>query len=397
MKDELVLILNCGSSSVKFAILHPAVGNTLVEGIIRRIGLAESDLHYVFGAKEVNHPLGHINYSQAIEEIIKTIRQSSDYLDNIVVVGHRVVHGGERFTSSVVIDSAVLDAIRAYQHLAPLHNLPNIAGIEAISRMFPDLPQVAVFDTAFHQTMPDYAYLYAVPDRLYKEYDVRRYGFHGTSHRFVTQEAAKLLNRSLNECAFVSAHLGNGCSAAAVKNGKSVDTTMGLTPLEGLMMGTRSGDIDPGFHAYMAEQLKCDVKEVTRILNHDSGLLGISGKTSDMCDLQKLADAGDMRAQLARAMFSYRLAKYVAALAVPLGRIDALIFTGGIGENDVGIRAEVLKWLNILGFKIDQKSNALHGKNNHAIITQKNSTVAMVIHTNEEFLIAQDAFALIRR
>jgi acetate kinase len=307
-----------------------------------------------------------------------------------------VVHGGEAFTSSELIDSAVLTRIEALAGLAPLHQPFNLLGIRAMQALFPALPQVAVFDTAFHQTMPERAYLYAVPQALYREHGVRRYGFHGISHRYVAGEAARVLGLDPARCALITAHLGNGCSATAIEDGRSVDTSMGLSPLEGLVMGTRSGDVDPGLHEFLAERLNLDVAGVTALLNRESGLLGLSELSNDMRRLTEAAKRGHQRAALAVEIFCYRLAKHLAALVVPLGRLDALVFTGGIGENAVGVRARVVALLEHLGLRLDGDRNADHGAGSGGVITSDDPPVAAVVATDEELLIASDTAALIR-
>jgi acetate kinase len=394
MKQSLILVLNCGSSSVKFAIIDPVSGSSELTGLIQCIGMEEASLKWEQGGDKKTQDLPHVAYQAAIDAVVCLIKESG-LIDSIAAVGHRVVHGGEAFTESVVIDDEVLKKIKFCSHLAPLHNPANILGIEEAQKCLPDLKQIAVFDTAFHQTMPSYAFMYAVPYEWYNKHGVRRYGFHGTSHKFVTQEAAKKLDKPYEQCAFISAHLGNGCSAAAVLNGKSVDTTMGFTPLEGLVMGTRSGDVGPGLHSYMATTLNCDVNKVTDMLNKESGLLGITGISSDMRTIENAYLKKNEKAILAIELFCYRLAKYIMSYTVPLGRLDALIFTGGIGENGPIIREKVLGWLGIMNFEIDAELNeaTVRGKSN--IITKSNSPVAMVIVTNEELVIAQDAFALI--
>jgi len=394
MQESLVLVLNCGSSSIKFAVINPESGENKLSGLAQCIGMAEASLQWKQDGKKQEKLAAHMDYQSAINEIVELINERQ--LDkNLVAVGHRVVHGGEKFTESVLIDDEVLNAIRACSHLAPLHNPANITGIVSAQKAYPNLPQVAVFDTAFHQTMPKHAYLYAIPYDLYEKHGVRRYGFHGTSHRFVTKKASEIIGKPLSECAFISAHLGNGCSVAAVLNGKSLDTSMGLTPLEGLVMGTRSGDVDPSLHAYLADTLGYDVHKVTKLLNKESGLLGVSKVSSDMRALWKAVDEGNELAQLAVDILCYRLAKYIMAYMVPLGHLDALIFTGGIGENDELVRAKVIEWLKALGFKLDVEQNLEHGRNNKGYITQPDSPLAMVVPTNEELLIAQDSMALV--
>ena len=380
MSKALVLVLNCGSSSIKFAVIEPQTGANFISGLVQNIGAPEAE----------TRSLPDINYHAALQVIVDIIHASGDIANDIFAVGHRVVHGGEKFTESAIITEEILRAIRENSYLAPLHNPANITGIEEAIKAFPNLPQVAVFDTAFHQTMPDHAYIYPIPYEFYKEHRVRRYGFHGTSHRFVSNQAAKLLGKPLNQAAFITAHLGNGCSATAVLNGKSIDTSMGLTPLEGLMMGTRSGDVDPGLHAYLADNLGYDIHKINDVLNKKSGLLGVSGIASDMREIEKQVMVGNPGAILAFEIFCYRLAKYIAALAVPLRRIDALVFTGGIGENSQMVRAKTLAWLKVFNFKLDVDRNEIHGKKSNGIITAEESPVAIVVPTNEEWLIAED-------
>ena len=393
---QLVLVLNCGSSSIKFAVIDPQAEITLLSGIIQCIGAAEANLHYTYQGNKESKALPRIDYRAALQEIMGIIHDLK--LDvEIIAVGHRVVHGGEKFTQSVVINDEVLATVRSCNNLAPLHNPANLLGIEEAWRFFPKLPQVAVFDTAFHQTMPKHAYVYPIPYKFYERDRIRRYGFHGTSHRFVSHKAAALLKLPIEQLALITAHLGNGCSAAAVLHGHSVDTTMGLTPLEGLVMGTRSGDIDPGLFSHLAQNFSYDVKQITDLLNKESGLRGISCAYSDMRGIENAMQQGEVLATLAFEIFCYRLAKYIAALSVPLGRIDALIFTGGIGENSPLVRARTLQWLHILKFAVNDRLNQEHGKNSNGIITQANSTVAMVIPTNEELLIAQDTFKEAKR
>jgi acetate kinase len=317
---------------------------------------------------------------------------------SLLGAGHRVVHGGERFTSSVRVDDAVIAAVRSFSHLAPLHNPANLAGIEAVQAILPDLPQVAVFDTAFHQTMPPHAFRYAVPEEWYTRYGVRRYGFHGISHRFVSEQAAVVLGRSPGELRLVTAHLGNGCSATAVRDGVSVDTTMGLTPLDGLVMGTRSGDVDPGLLGYLAGRTGMGVDELTRALNVDSGLEGLSGVGNDMRTVEAAAAAGNERARLALEVFVHRLCKAIAGLVVGLQRLDALVFTGGIGENSAVVRGLVLRQLGFLGLAEDVQANADHGRRTGgriSVVTGSGSVLALVVPTDEELLIARDTARVI--
>ena len=304
------------------------------------------------------------------------------------------MHGGSRFTESVVVDDAVMAALRDVADLAPLHAPPNLAGLDAARHELPDLTQVAVFDTAFHQTMPPVAYRYAVPSSWFEEHDVRRYGFHGTSHRYLAGRAADLMGRSTDDLRLVTLHLGNGCSAAAVRDGRSIDTTMGLTPLEGLVMGTRSGDVDPGVLGHMSLRLGLGLAEVLDVLNSSSGLLGLSGLSNDMRALSDAARGGSDAARLAVDVFSYRVAKAVGALAVALGRLDAVVFSGGIGENSVEARSEVLRLLEVLGLREDAAANAAHGHDTAGRISSGDGPMALVVPTDEELLIARDTALL---
>ena len=396
MEKNLILVLNCGSSSIKFTVIEPLANRISLSGLIQQIGSNEANIKYTQSEETKTRDLPNIDYHAALQIITDIIHSSKQISNDILAIGHRVVHGGEKFTHSAIITEEVLQTIHDCVNLAPLHNPANILGIKAAMAAFPGTKQVAVFDTAFHQTMPEHAYIYPIPYELYQKHGVRRYGFHGTSHRFVSQQAAIILEKDLNQCALITAHLGNGCSVAAVLNGKSIDTSMGLTPLEGLVMGTRSGDVDPSLHAHLADNLGYDVHKITTILNKQSGLLGISGIDSDMRAIENKVALGNKRAILAFEIFCYRLAKYISSLVVPLGKIDALIFTGGIGENSQAVRAKTLSWLKFFGFKIDPKRNEIHGKNSKGIITEDAGTIAMVVPTNEELLIAQDTLFLAR-
>jgi acetate kinase len=389
-----VLVLNSGSSSVKFAVLDPASGERALSGLAEEVGTAGAALRIRRdGNAAITERLPGGDHRAVISRIL-------DHLDDAgmphpVGAGHRVVHGGDRFTASVLVDDEVIAAIRRFSRLAPLHDPDNLLGIEAIRAVWPDLPQVAVFDTAFHQTMPPRAFRYAVPEEWYTRYGVRRYGFHGTSHRFVAQRAAALLGRPLTELRLVTAHLGNGCSAAAVREGRSVDTTMGLTPLEGLVMGTRSGDVDPGVFGYLADRAGLTVDQVTQALNTASGLAGLSGVGQDMRAVQQAASAGDERARLALDVFVHRLAKAIAAMVVGLERLDALVFTGGIGENSALIRGRVLARLGFLGLAEDAEANARHGRATRGRISPEGPVLALVVPTDEELQIARDTARLI--
>ena len=389
----LVLVLNSGSSSVKFALVDPGSGQRVTDGLADRVGTAEAVLRIRRTPDDiVTERLADSSYRAIIARILGGLPEAGP---RPVGVGHRVVHGGERFTRSVLVDDEVVAAIGSVCHLAPLHNPANLAGIEAVRAVRPGLPQVAVFDTAFHQTMPASTFRYAVPEEWYSRYGVRRYGFHGTSYRFVSERTAALLGRPPTGLRLVIAHLGNGCSAAAIRDGVSVDTTMGLTPLEGLVMGTRSGDVDPGLFDYLAEQTGQSVAELTEALNTRSGLLGLSGTSNDMRAIQDAAADGDERARLALDVFVHRLARAVAGLVTSLERLDALVFTGGIGENSSLVRSLVLGRLGFLGLAEDPVANSRHGRDTGGRISRPGTVLALVVPTDEELLIARDTARLI--
>ncbi|MBK9519128.1 MAG: acetate kinase [Anaeromyxobacter sp.] len=391
-----ILVLNCGSSSAKFAVIDSATGLESISGLAQRLGSPGATLEWkVDGAKhqralpDADHDVA----LRAVVELLKFVGLAGD----LAGVGHRVVHGGARFSGSIPVTEEVVDRIKECIPLGPLHNPPNLRGIHIAQELFPALPQVAVFDTAFHQTMPPQTYLYAVPYEWYEKYQVRRYGFHGTSHRYVSEQAVKRLGLDPYHHAIITAHLGNGCSLAAVRNGQSVDTTMGLTPLDGVVMGTRSGSIDPSIISHMKAALSCTADEVMDSLNRRSGLLGISGLSNDMRTLQEAAATGHERAALAVEKFCHSVAKGAAGMLVSLGRLDALIFTGGIGENAVAIRAKIVELLGFTGLKLDPEANATHGRASHGRITTSLSPQAVVIPTNEELMIAMDTAAIIER
>ncbi|MGK0443754.1 MAG: acetate kinase [Bermanella sp.] len=392
MDHEYTLVLNCGSSSLKFAVLQPQTGTCALQGLAERLGSDQASLSYQSEHDKQQIKLNGSDHQSAIAEVIALLKKHN-LLDAIRGVGHRVVHGGEAFSQSLLITAENLDQLEKLNHLAPLHNPVNVLGIKAIAQLLPQLPQVAVFDTAFHQTLPDAAYLYALPYEYYEQQDVRRYGFHGTSYRYVSAKAASLLNQPIEDSHFLIAHLGNGCSACAVRHGKSVDTSMGLTPLEGVAMGTRSGDVDPSLIPFLCERLNLTTADVMNILNKQSGLQGLSGISNDMREIQQAAEQGHVRANLAIEVFAFKIARYLGALAVSLPRIDALVFTGGIGENDRLTRSLILEHLAILGFEVDGTLNQTNG-NEQGRITSDSSTLAMVVATNEELMIAQDTFAL---
>lgn len=395
MNSHMILVINCGSSSIKFAVINPHTQACPIQGLAERLSTDQSQLSYETSGDEQKQTLllqgG--DHGAALKSITEILSEMG-LLAKLNAIGHRVVHGGETFSESMLIDNESIETLKQLNHLAPLHNPVNVLGIETLQQLLPELPQIAVFDTAFHQSLPEAAYLYAVPYELYENDGVRRYGFHGTSYRYVSQAASERLNKPADDSHFLIAHLGNGCSACAVSNGKSVDTSMGLTPLEGLAMGTRCGDVDPGLIPFLAQRKNLSLDQVMDMLNKESGLLGISGSSNDMRSIQQSASEGDKRATLAIEVFAFRVARYLGALAVSLPRIDALVFTGGIGENDRLSRSLILEHLAILGFELDGNLNKKNG-NDVGIITTPSSTTAMVIQTNEELMIAIDSSKLV--
>jgi acetate kinase len=381
MPEPVVLVINCGSSSLKFAAIEPMRGGVRIHGIAERLGTDEASLGIASSSRKLGRDAGPA-------QILDHIAPSLDGL-NVAAVGHRVVHGGEAFAESVVLDERAIERIAECVQLAPLHNPANLAGIAAARARFRTLPHVAVFDTAFHQSLPPKAYVYAVPYELYERHQVRRYGFHGTSHQYVAAEAARRIGKPLAELGFVTAHLGNGCSTCAVQGGRSLDTSMGFTPLEGLVMGTRSGDVDPNLHAFLAERTGQSLTELTEMLNRKSGLLGLSGLSNDMRTLLEAA-ARNERAALAVEVFCYRLAKSILGLGAALESLDALIFTGGIGEHAAAVREKTLAQLKILGARVDPEANAVHGGMTEGrITTPASGLLALVVPTNEELVIAR--------
>ena len=393
-----VLVINCGSSSLKFQLINSDTEAVLAKGLCERIGI---DGRLVYqpegGEKEVSN-LAMPTHTEAIQFVIDALMNEKTgvvkSLDEINAVGHRVVHGGEEFTSSVVVTPEVKAGIEACCELAPLHNPANLIGINTCESLMPGKPQVAVFDTAFHQTMPATAYMYGLPYAYYEKYKVRRYGFHGTSHSFVSKRAAEFLGIDLKATKTIVCHLGNGSSISAVLNGECVDTSMGLTPLEGLVMGTRSGDMDPAIMEFIAKKENLDIAAVMNVLNKKSGVEGISGVSSDFRDLENAAKEGNERAALALEIFAYRVAKYVGSYAAAMNGVDNIVFTAGIGENDGATRANVLKYLGYLGIEVDAEANGKRGK--EIIISTPDSKVkVLVIPTNEELAICRETVALV--
>lgn len=393
--QDLVLILNCGSSSVKAAVMDVAKKEVLMSCLAEKVGNPDAYITFKVNGEKNKHDLSAPHdHTAAVMALLDELKKLGLY-DGVKAIGHRVVHGGERFTQSTVITPEVMRDIEACIVLAPLHNPAHILGIQAAQQAFPQLPQVAVFDTAFHQTMPPHAFHYAVPTSLYTKYGVRRYGAHGTSYRFVAQETAAILNRDINQMSMVIAHLGNGASITAVKNGQSQDTSMGLTPLEGLVMGTRSGDIDPSIFSFLAANANMSIDQVTEMLNKESGMLGLSNLSNDCRIMEEAAANGDQGAELALNVFAYRLAKYVGSMTVAAGGLDALVFTGGIGENSDSMRKKVVDYLHVFGLKLDDQANldARFGKSG-VISTKDSKGNILVVPTNEELMIALDTAEL---
>jgi acetate kinase len=390
-----ILVINSGSSSLKFSLLDPKTETALASGIAERLGTDGADLKLVdFEGFKHEEIMPGADHRASLLRAIKVLGNKQQF--DVKAIGHRVVHGGEDFRRPVVVTESVVRRIEELADLAPLHNPASVQGIRVASELFPDKPQVVVFDTAFHQTLPDYAFHYPIPYEYYEKYRIRRYGFHGTSHHFVSLQAAKLIGKPFDEAQFISAHLGNGCSTAAIRNGRSVDTSMGLTPLEGLMMGTRSGDVDPSLHLYLQEKEQRSLRDITdEILTRRSGLLGVSGVSQDMRSVIAAAAEGNERARLAIEMFCYRLARSILGLTASLSSIDALIFTGGIGENSSPVRARVLTHLAILHPELDQNLNENHGKGANGRITSRSGLLCLVIATNEELMIARETALLI--
>ncbi len=393
----IVLVLNCGSSSIKYQLYEMPGRQALAKGRVERINEQGSNLEQYADDHKVSIERPVADHGAAMQLVIETLVESESTplksLRDIGAVGHRVVHGGEEFNGSVVINEEVLDAIERYADLAPLHNPPNLTGIRVARQALPDVPQIACFDTAFHTSIPPIAYTYALPFELYEKFGIRRYGFHGTSHRWVIRRAAQMLGVHKHAINCISCHLGNGCSITAAKAGRSVDTSMGLTPLEGLVMGTRSGDIDPAILFYLVDK-GYDIDELNTMCNKQSGLLGISGISNDMRELSEQAQLGEPRAALAIDIFCYRLKKYIGSYAAALGRVDAVVFTGGIGENAANVRAKACEELDQLGLAIDLEQNEQVAGREADISGTKSRIKVLVIPTDEEAAIAGDTYEL---
>lgn len=399
----IILVLNCGSSSLKYQVLDMHTENQyqlLAKGLVERIGLEAGILSHRADGKdkyEVETPIP--NHTVGIKKVLDILVDSKlgvlKSLSEINAVGHRVAHGGELFKKSTLIDNQVIEGIKQLCELAPLHNPANLLGIEAVQTLMPEVPQVAVFDTSFHQTMPEYAYMYAIPYEYYTQHKIRRYGFHGTSHKFVAKKACDLAGLDFHKSKVITCHLGNGSSITAIKNGESIDTSMGFTPLEGLIMGTRSGDLDAGIISYIMEREKLDAAGINALLNKKSGFLGVFGKSSDARDIESAASQGDKRAILTLNLLYYRVLKYIGAYTAAMNGCDLIVFTGGIGENDPHIREMVGTHLEYLGVDFDQNANnGVRGKD--VILTKQGSRVKMAtVTTNEELVIAQDTMKLV--
>lgn len=396
-----ILVLNCGSSSIKYKLFDMDSKEVLGQGGMEKVGMKGSFLKHERQDGQKILFEGEILEHQTGIEYILGVLTSKEHgaiasMDEIGAVGHRVVHGGEKFNSSVLITDEVVAKMEECIEMAPLHNPPNLMGIKAISEILPSVPQVGVFDTAFHQTMPDYAYMYAIPYSLYKKYGIRRYGFHGTSHRFVSARAAEYLGLDPNNSKIITCHIGNGGSVAAIKNGKSVDTTMGFTPIEGLMMGTRCGDIDLGVVTYLMDKEMIGTGPASALFNKHSGMLGISGISSDMRDIEDACKEGNERAILGFNMYCYRIKKYVGAYMAAMGGADAIVFTGGVGENDDNVRKNVCSDLEFAGVEFDAELNkGVRGK--EIVLSKPNSRVKVaIVPTDEEFMIAADSLAIVK-
>ncbi len=397
-----ILVVNAGSSSLKYQLIDMSNDKLLAKGLCDRIGIAGGNFkHKVEGREDYKLDIQMANHEEAIKLVVDTLVSKEngviDSMSEIAAVGHRVLHGGEKFSGSVIIDEKVIEAIEECCELGPLHNPANLTGIRACEEiMGKDIPQVAVFDTGFHQTMPDYAYMYALPYEYYEKYKIRRYGFHGTSHRYVSMRAAAFLGKDPKDLNIITCHLGNGSSIAAVQNGKCLDTTMGVTPLEGIMMGTRCGSIDPAIVPLLMEKENLTPKEIDTIMNKKSGILGVSQKTSDNRDIEQGANNGDPRCVLITNMLCHQLTKYVGGFAAAMGGVDAVVFTGGIGENNPAYRTYVAEKLAFMGVSIDEEKNHIRGQEID-FSTPESKVRFLVIPTNEELMIAMDTYELVKK
>lgn len=395
-----VIVLNCGSSSIKYQLFEMPSKNVLAKGLVDKIGLKGSAIKHKRNDGVEAKLEGEILDHQAGIQYLLGILVSEKYgsikdIEEIDAVGHRVVHAGEKFSGSVYITEEVIDALEECVDLAPLHNPPNLKGIYAMKELLPEVPQVGVFDTAFHQTMPPEAYLYGIPYSLYEKYKIRRYGFHGTSHKYVSKRACEILDLDYEKQKIVTCHLGNGASMAAIKGGKSVDTSMGMTPIEGLIMGTRCGDLDVGALLYIADKEETSIQNTSTLVNKFSGMIGISGVSSDMRDIQAAADNGNERAKVALEMYQYRVKKYIGAYAAAMGGVDVIVFAGGIGENDTLTRTRSLEGLEFLGLEVDREKSLNSRAKEEVISTPESRVKIIVVPTDEELMIAADTFEIV--
>lgn len=396
-----VLVINCGSSSLKYQFIDSDTTEVLAKGLCERIGIDGSAItHQPAGKDKITKETPMPNHKRAVELVIEALTDSENgvvkSLDEIDAIGHRVVHGGEKFSKATIITDEVIKAIEECNDLAPLHNPANLIGIDACSALMPNVPMVAVFDTAFHQTMPAKAYLYGLPYEYYEKYKVRRYGFHGTSHSFVSKRAAKILGKDINNFKVIVCHLGNGASISAVENGKCVDTSMGLTPLEGLIMGTRSGSVDPAILEFICKKEGITVEEMNTVLNKKSGVLGLSGISSDFRDLISESEKGNVRAKDTLDTYSYTVAKYIGSYVAAMNGVDAIVFTAGVGENNASVRKSICEYFGFLGVKINDEKNKIRGE--EIIISEDSSPIkVMVVPTNEELAICEETVALVKQ
>ncbi|RHQ90673.1 acetate kinase [Clostridium sp. OF13-4] len=394
-----ILVINCGSSSLKYQLINSETEGVLAKGLCERIGIDGMLTYQPEGGEKEKSEIAMPTHTEAINAVLAALTNEKSgvikSLSEVGAVGHRVVHGGEKFTSSCLINDESMKAIEECNDLAPLHNPANLIGIRACQELMPGVPMVAVFDTAFHQTMPDVAYTYGIPYEYYEKYKVRRYGFHGTSHSYVSKRTAEIIGKPYDQMKIIVCHLGNGASISAVNCGKSVDTSMGLTPLEGLVMGTRSGDLDPAIIDFVGKKEGLSLDEMNEVLNKKSGMLGISGVSSDGRDLEAAAETGNKRAQLALDVFDYRVIKYIGAYAAAMNGVDAIAFTAGIGENNIKMRKDVCSSLTYLGVKLDEEKNNVRGE--ERIISADDSKVqVLLVPTNEELAIARETLALVK-
>lgn len=395
-----ILVINCGSSSLKYQLIDMTSEQPIAQGLVERIGIEGSVLTHKVNGKKYKIEEEMKDHKKAIELVLNALT-NEEYgviknMAEISAVGHRVVHGGEKYAESVLIDSDVMKALEEFIKLAPLHNPPNIIGINACKELMPSTPMVAVFDTAFHQTLPDYSYMYSLPYDLYEKHGIRKYGFHGTSHKYVSSMAAEVLGKSIEDLKLITCHLGNGSSLAAVKNGKCIDTSMGFTPLAGLTMGTRCGDIDPAIVTFLIKELNYSVDEVNKLMNKESGVLGISGISSDFRDILKAATEGNEKAELALNIFKNKVIQHIGAYTAVMGGVDAIIFTAGVGENSEPIRKRIVSELGFLGIKLDEEKNKVMGEI-ETISTSDSKVKVLVIPTNEELMIARDTKEIVEK